>query len=66
MKTTINDFDFKFSGYGHYLVTYICPKTNKKWSAVTSNIRLIDSTKNEGASAKKSDLIELKKICKLK
>jgi hypothetical protein len=66
MKTTINDFDFEFSGYGHYLVTYISPKTNKKWSVITTNMGLIDATKNEGHSAKKSDLIELKKICKLK
>jgi hypothetical protein len=61
---SINDFDFELSGYGHFKVTYMSPKTYKKWSIVTSNMRLIDATKNEGASAKKTDLIDLKRICK--
>jgi hypothetical protein len=60
---SINDFEFEFAGYGHYKVTYTSPKTYKKWSAVTSDMRLIDATKNE-SSPKKSSLIDLKRTCK--
>ena len=65
MKTTISiyDFSFKFSGYGHYEVTYTSPSTKKTWSTVTNNMPLIDATKNSD-SPKKSDLIRLKNACK--
>ena len=49
MKTTkisISDFSFSFSGYGHYRVTYTSPITGKSWSIVTTNMPLIDATKN--------------------
>jgi hypothetical protein len=61
MKKT--DFKFTFSGYGHYKVTYTSPKTNKQWSTVTSNMQLIDATKNT-EYPKIKDLNELKYICK--
>jgi hypothetical protein len=63
MSISISDFDFKFTGYGHYYVTYISPKTNKKWSVKTNDMPLIDLTKNED-HPKKKDLILLKRICK--
>lgn len=61
---SINDFEFEFAGYGHYKVTYTSPKTYKQWSRVINDMRLIDRTKNEGCSAKKKDLIELKFVTK--
>ena len=68
MKTSINisDFTFKFSGYGHYKVTYTSPMTGKSWSAVTSDMPLIDATKNadEWQGPKRKDLEYLKKQCK--
>ena len=46
MKTRITDFDFTFSGYGHYKVTYTSPKTGKTWTAVIHDMQIIDDTKN--------------------
>ena len=64
MKTQINNFKFRpSSGYGHYKVTYTSPVTNKQWSTVTSNMPLIDATKN-AENPKIKDLNELKKLCK--
>lgn len=63
MKTTISEFTFKFSGYGHYKVTHKSPKTDKESVCVTSNMPLIDATKNSD-NPKQKDLNELKKICK--
>ena len=45
-KISINDFHFRFSGYGHYQVTYTSPKTGKRWVYTTNNMPLIDRTKN--------------------
>lgn len=61
---SINDFEFEYSGYGHYRVTYTSPKTWKKWVTITSDMRIIDATKNCGGFAKKTDLNTLKRICK--
>ena len=63
MKTQICDFKFMPSGYGHYKVTYTSPITFKKWAAVTSDMGLIDLTKN-AESPKRKDLNRLKSICK--
>ena len=46
MKTRITDFDFTFSGYGHYKVTYTSPVTGKSWKSVISDMQIIDDTKN--------------------
>ena len=59
----LSDFDFSFTGYGHYKVTYQSPKTGKKWSKVTTDTQLIDATKNEDNPTKKS-LTQLKRLCK--
>lgn len=59
----MNDFEFKFTGYGHYKVTYTSPKTGKKWSKTTTDMELIDATKNSDAP-KKKDLLTLKRMCK--
>lgn len=65
MKNSIklSDFSFKLAGYGHYKVTYTSPVTGKSWSTTTSNMPLIDATKNSD-NPKKSDLNVLKKLCK--
>jgi hypothetical protein len=63
MKTQLSDFSFKFAGYGHYCVTYTSPKTGKAWTATTSNMPLIDATKNAD-DPKQADLNQLKRIVK--
>lgn len=62
-KTSIYDFRFENSGYGHYKVTYTSPKTGKKWTTTTANMPLIDATRN-AESPKRKDLEMLKSICK--
>ena len=62
-KISITDFTFQFAGYGHYKVTYTSPVTYKKFTTTTSNMPLIDATKNSD-SPKVCDLNQLKRICK--
>ena len=62
-KISISDFSFSFSAYGHYRVTYTSPVTYKAWHTVTSDMPLIDATKNAD-EPKKVDLIRLKNACK--
>ena len=64
-KISISDFEFEFSGYGHYRVTYCSPVTGKLFSNVTNNMVLIDQTKNSN-SPKVKDLNFLKSFCKNK
>lgn len=63
MRISISDFTFKFTGYGHYKVTYRSPVTGKEWSTVTTDMPLIDATKNTNEPERK-DLETLKYICK--
>lgn len=63
MKTKISDFRFEFTGHGHYKVTYTSPVTGKQWIRVTSDMPLIDATKNAD-EPKQSDLNHLKSFCK--
>ena len=63
INISLVDFDFRFVGYGHYKVTYRSPVTGKEWTKTTTNMPLIDLTKN-AESPKKVDLIRLKKMCK--
>jgi hypothetical protein len=55
MKTAISISDFQFSpaGYGHYKVTYTSPVTGKSWKRMTSDMSLIDATKNADEPLKK-------------
>lgn len=64
-KISITDFRFLPSGYGHYRVTYTSPVTGKEWSAVTSDMTLIDATEN-AEYPKVKDLNQLKYMCKAK
>jgi hypothetical protein len=63
MKTQITDFTFYFAGYGHYKVTYTSPKTGKKYTTTTTDMELIDATKNSD-EPKRKDLEQLKRKCK--
>lgn len=64
-RISISDFSFLPSGYGHYKVTFTSPVTYKKWTTVTSDMGLIDDTKNAEAP-KVKDLERLKFVCKRK
>lgn len=65
MKIELSIYDFRFepSGYGAYWVAYTSPATGKSWRARTTDMMLIDATKN-AAEPKKKDLQELKRLCK--
>ena len=65
MKTSIklSDFSFQFTGRGHYKVTYTSQVTRKSWACLTSDMQLIDATKNSD-TAKIKDLQILKRVCK--
>ena len=65
MKTSISisDFSFDFQGRGAYNVTYTSPVTGKMFTSRTTNMPLIDATKNADNS-RKCDLDKLKRICK--
>lgn len=63
MKTQITDFTFEPKGYGRYLVTYISPVTGKHYYNSTTDMQLIDATKNS-ESPKLKDLLQLKRVCK--
>ena len=63
MRISILDFSFQFAGHGHYDVYYISPVTSKSWKTRTSNMPLIDATKNAD-NPKQRDLITLKNLCK--
>ncbi len=62
-RIDITDFQFMPAGYGHYKVTYTSPNTGKSWGVTTSNMPLIDATKN-AENPKRKDLEQLKKLCK--
>lgn len=59
----LSDFNFQFSGYGHYKVIYTSQATGKSWKVTTNDMPLIDATKN-AETPKKVDLNRLKSICK--
>ena len=63
MKIQRADFTFRPAGHGHYKVTYTSPVTGKYWSTVTSEMWLIDATKNE-EFPKRTELEHLKWVCK--
>ena len=62
-KIQLSDFSFIFQGRGHYSVTYTSPTTRKEYKTTTSDMPLIDATKNAD-TPKLKDLVRLKNICK--
>ena len=63
MKTQKTDFTFIIIGYGRYKVIYTSPKTRKQWTAITTDMELIDNTKNS-ESPKLKHLNQLKRRIK--
>ena len=63
INISLGDFSFRFAGYGHYKVTYQSPVTGKEWVKTTTDMPLIDLTKNAD-SPKKVDLIHLRRLVK--
>ena len=63
IKLNISNFNFYFCSYGHYKVTYTNELNGKQYSRTTTDMELIDSTKN-AEHPKQKDLQRLKKICK--
>ena len=55
---------FKFTGAGHYLVTYTSPTTLKQFSKTITDMQLIDATKNADELLLQKDLEHLKSVCK--
>ena len=62
---SLSDFAFGFEGAGHCKVTYYSPNTNKWWTALITDMTLIDATKNAD-DPKIKDLICLKSSVKRK
>jgi hypothetical protein len=62
-KISISDFTFVVVGYGHYKVTFKSSITGKEWTKTTSDMPLIDATKNAD-EPKRVDLERLKRFCK--
>lgn len=54
----ISNFDFKFSGHGHYKVTYTSNGGKIQINAIIDEMQIIDNTKN-AESPKGSDIKEL-------
>ena len=65
IKISISDFRFMPAGHGHYKVTYTSPVTGKRWTKTTSDMPLIDLTKN-AETPKRIDLERLKNFVKQK
>lgn len=62
-KIRISDFKFRLVSYGRYEVTYTSPVTGKKFRNQTTDMMLIDETKNED-DPKIVNLNILKRLCK--
>jgi hypothetical protein len=60
----LSNFRFVFAGYGHYKVSYE-DKQGNVHTNITSDMHLIDVTKNCDNTPKKKDLIALRNICKI-
>lgn len=58
------DFDFTFRGFGHYKVSYTNPKTLEVFTALVTDMELIDRVRLVD-TPKRVDLIKLKNTCKL-
>lgn len=62
-KIELSDFEFIPAGYGLYKVIYTSAQTGNQWRCKTTDMPLIDATKNAD-KPKVKDLERLKKICK--
>jgi hypothetical protein len=62
-RISLSDFNFSPAGHGHYKITYTSPVTGKQWKITTSDMQLVDDTKNED-QPKVKDLERLKRVVK--
>lgn len=62
-RISITDFTFKFKSYGRYFIAYQSPITGETWCNFTTDMPLIDATKNCDYP-KIMHLNKLKKLCK--
>ena len=65
-KISLSNFTFKFTGHGHYYVTFTSFKTGMRWGKTITDMNLIDNTKNAEYYPKQKDLQHLKYILKNK
>lgn len=63
MRIENNQFRFKFTGHGHYLVEYVTTNGRLRYSKTITDMELIDTTKSED-TPKQKDLIALMKAVK--
>ena len=61
-QISIAHFDFKFTGHGHYKVTYKSPVTGKSWIKTIDDMNIIDETKGAESPTKKSLTILKNKV----
>jgi len=65
MRVNIGDFYFKFTGHGHYKVTYSSQITGKLWSKTIDDMTLIDEFKStETGNHTQKRLNEFKRLIK--
>ena len=66
MKQNISKYDFrlKFSGYGHYVITYTSPATGTQWKWTCSDMTIIDKLKEDEEDLTKAFLNRVKKLVK--
>lgn len=50
----MENLTFKFTGHGHYLITYTTPIRGLKYSKTITDMTLIDATKNSDNPTKKA------------
>lgn len=61
-KLSKGNFDFQFTGYGHYQVMYTTA-TGRQYGCTTTDMFIIDATKNEPDPLQK-DLRALARMCR--
>ncbi len=57
---TIEQFDFKFAGHGHYKVRYTTKKRGDSWVSMVNDMTLIDATKGAEEPTQR-DMIALRR-----
>ena len=64
MAISKQQFRFKFTGHGHYLVDYVTPNGRIRYSRTITDMEIIDKTRSE-EYPKQKDLIELRRQVKI-
>jgi hypothetical protein len=64
MAISKQQFRFKFTGAGHYLVDYVTKNGKSRYSRTITDMEIIDKTRTE-EYPKQIDLIELRRQVKI-